>query len=56
MRELDGLAETAHGEVDESPFALLGGVEEVHEEGCKDVDECMRVSSSIGPTERRTCL
>lgn len=31
---LDGLAEAAHGDVDEPAVALLLGVEEVHEQGC----------------------
>lgn len=33
---LDGLAEAAHGAVDEAAVELLGGVEEVHKEGRLD--------------------
>lgn len=42
---LDGLAEAAHGAVDHAAVELLGGVEEVHEEGGADGAGAERVEA-----------
>ena len=36
LGDFDGLAEATHREVHEAAVALLGGVEEVHEQGCEN--------------------
>ena len=36
LGDFDGLAEATHREVHEAAVALLGGVEEVHEESCTE--------------------
>ena len=44
LGDFDGLAEATHREVHEAAVALLGGVEEVHEESYKDRVKVKEVS------------